>query len=465
MQSLKAAALYFVLVFAVGFALGPIRVLWAVPRFGERTAELMEAPLMLVAIVVAARWIAARFVEPKSSTRLLAVGFLALGLLLAVELTMVLALRGLTLEEYVRSRDPVAGGVYLALLLLFALMPRILRARLLTGWILPLFILSTPARADDDFGVNVEFYRDAHEQAEMMAAAGIRWVRIDLAWSAAETEPGRYDFRIWDRFLDSFEPLGIRVLFILDYGNENYDGGFPPSTEAGRAAFASFAGAASRHFRGRAAWEIWNEPNLPEYWAGSPDPSAYVALARAAAAEIRRGDPEAWILGPSLGGDRFDLPYLESTFALGLLDVVDAVSVHPYGASHPEAATDFYADVRGLIARYAPGRTVPVVVSEWGYRVEGLGPEGQADFLLRALEVNRRAGIPLTIWFNWQEPINPWHSFGLIDVRGRPKPAYRALRGRIRGEDRLTSQQTVEQLGRHRAPQLRAGFDDTRDIR
>jgi len=295
--------------------------------------------------------------------------------------------------------------------------------------ILAMALLARPARADDDLGVNVEFYRDAHEQAESIAAAGIRWVRIDLAWSASETEPGRYDFRIWDRFLESFEPLGIRVLFILDYGNDLYENGFPPSTEAGRAAFAAFTGAAARHFRGRAAWEIWNEPNLPQYWAGSPDPEAYVALARAAAAEMRRADPDAWILGPSLGGDRFDLPYLEATFAHGLLDVVDAVSVHPYGASHPEAAADFYTDVRALIRRHAPRRTVPIVVSEWGYRVEGLGPEGQADFLLRALAVNRREGIPLTIWYNWQEPINPWHSFGLLDVRGEPKPAYRALLG------------------------------------
>ena len=123
MQILKSAALYFVVVFGVGFTLGPIRVLWAVPQFGERTAELMEAPLMLVAIVLAARWIARRFVEPKSSSRLLAVGFLALALLVSIEWTMVLSLRGLTLEEYVRSRDPLAGGVYLVLLLLFALMP------------------------------------------------------------------------------------------------------------------------------------------------------------------------------------------------------------------------------------------------------------------------------------------------------------------------------------------------------
>src|SRR3990172_12425278 len=189
--------------------------------------------------------------------------------------------------------------------------------------------LATPARADDDFGVNIEFYRSAHGQADAVAAAGIRWVRIDLAWSASETEPGRYDFRRWDRFVESFEPLGIRVLFILDYGNDLYEEGFPPSTDVGRAAFASFAGASARHFRGRAAWEIWNEPTLPQYWAGSPDPAAYVALARAAAGEIRGGDPEGGTLGPALGGALFGPPSPETTFALGLFDGVDAVSVHP----------------------------------------------------------------------------------------------------------------------------------------
>jgi hypothetical protein len=295
------------------------------------------------------------------------------------------------------------------------------------GFVLALEITAGPAMGDDALGVNIEFYGNAHEQAAMMAAAGIRWVRIDLAWSAAEPVPGQYDFRIWERFLDAFELHDIEVLFVLDYGNELYEGGFPPSTDAGRAAFASFAGEAARRFRGRAAWEIWNEPNLPEYWAGAPDAAAYVALARAAAGEIRRSDQRAWVLGPSLGGHRFDLEYLEATFAAGLLDVVDAVSVHPYGASHPEAVEEFYAEVRRLMAGHAPGRTVPIVVSEWGYRVEGLTAEGQADFLLRAIAVNRRAGIPLTIWYNWQEPITPWHSFGLLDVRGKPKPAYRAL--------------------------------------
>ncbi|HJS75344.1 MAG TPA: hypothetical protein VJ921_13725, partial [Vicinamibacteria bacterium] len=123
MRVLKSGLLYFALVFAAGFALGPVRVLWAVPRFGERTAELMEAPLMLAVVALTGRWIARRFEEPKTSARLLAVGLVALAMLLAAELTMVLSLRGLSVSEYVRSRDPVGGAVYVALLLLFALMP------------------------------------------------------------------------------------------------------------------------------------------------------------------------------------------------------------------------------------------------------------------------------------------------------------------------------------------------------
>jgi hypothetical protein len=281
------------------------------------------------------------------------------------------------------------------------------------------------ATGADDLGVSATFYGRAYEQADLMAAAGIRWVRLDSAWSSAETTRGRYDFAHLDRFVEAFEPRGIRTLLILDYGNTLHEDGFPPSTQAGRDAFSAYAAAAARHFRGRVAWEIWNEPNLPRYWAGAPDPVAYAALARAAAAAIRREDPLAWILGPGLGGGSFDMTFLEGAFQAGLLDVVDAVSLHPYGAANPEAAAPFYGDVRALMASH--GRTLPLVVTEWGYSTDGVGTEGQADYLRRCLAVNRAAGIPLTVWYNWQEPVIPWHSFGLLDLRGRPKPAYRML--------------------------------------
>ncbi len=120
--AVKAGISYFGMVFGAGFVFGFIRVLWVVPRVGTMWAELMETPLMLVVIVLAARWTVKRF-ELSSRAALVTVGVLALGLLLFAELTLVLGLRGMSLQEYIASRDPVSGIVYLVMLLVFALMP------------------------------------------------------------------------------------------------------------------------------------------------------------------------------------------------------------------------------------------------------------------------------------------------------------------------------------------------------
>ena len=122
-EILAAGALYFALVFGAGFVVGFARVLWLVPHVGERTAELLEAPIMLVVTIVAARWVVRRRAVPPAATIRLGVGLLALALMLGVELTFVLGLRGLTLHEYLAARDPLAGGVYVTMLAIFVLMP------------------------------------------------------------------------------------------------------------------------------------------------------------------------------------------------------------------------------------------------------------------------------------------------------------------------------------------------------
>jgi hypothetical protein len=129
---LKFSAIYFALVFGAGFALGPIRVLWLVPRVGERLAELIEAPIMLAVVVFAARWIVRRLGPDTTPSDGVIVGSVALGLLLSCESGVVLWLRGLNIAEYVASRDPVAGAVYLVLLALFAVMPLVV-AHVLRG--------------------------------------------------------------------------------------------------------------------------------------------------------------------------------------------------------------------------------------------------------------------------------------------------------------------------------------------
>ncbi len=127
-QPLRAGILYFLLVFGAGFLLGTIRVLLLLPLLDERTAELLEMPLMLVVIYFAARFILRRH-PGLDKAGAVAAGLTAFVLLLAVEFTLVLALRGMTIADYYDSRDPVALGAYLVSLLLFAAMPRLLLRR------------------------------------------------------------------------------------------------------------------------------------------------------------------------------------------------------------------------------------------------------------------------------------------------------------------------------------------------
>ena len=129
MQILKAGLLYFALVFGAGFVLGVLRVMWVVPRFGTRMAELMETPIMLVVTILAARWIVRRLaMEPKPSCRL-GMGCVGLGLMLIAEFTLVLWLRGLSISEYLASPDPVSGTVYYVMLGVFCIMPLLVAPR------------------------------------------------------------------------------------------------------------------------------------------------------------------------------------------------------------------------------------------------------------------------------------------------------------------------------------------------
>jgi len=129
MKVLKAGILYFALVFGAGFVLGPIRILWVVPQVGMRMAELLEMPIMLVVIIASARWLVTWLAVPPTRPSRLAMGFIALGLLLTAELAFVGPIQGYSITEYIATRDPVSGTVFCVMLGVFALMPLLLTRR------------------------------------------------------------------------------------------------------------------------------------------------------------------------------------------------------------------------------------------------------------------------------------------------------------------------------------------------
>lgn len=125
MKVAAAAVIYFIIVFGVGFLLGPVRVLVLEPRIGRLAATLVETPFLIAAMVLAARWVPRRIQLNREARSLLAVGFGALALQQVADYLVGLKLRGMSAAEQLEKFTTPEGLLYAGLLLLFALMPLI----------------------------------------------------------------------------------------------------------------------------------------------------------------------------------------------------------------------------------------------------------------------------------------------------------------------------------------------------
>jgi len=119
---IRAAALYFSLVFTAGFVLGTLRELVLKPHLHDTMAELLEMPVMIVVIYFSAGFIVRRY-RPTGSAAL-AAGVLAVLLLLAAESCLVVAIRDTTPWDYYLSRPAAPVFAYGASLVFMALAPR-----------------------------------------------------------------------------------------------------------------------------------------------------------------------------------------------------------------------------------------------------------------------------------------------------------------------------------------------------
>lgn len=300
-------------------------------------------------------------------------------------------------------------------------------------------------------GVNIHFNRGHETDLDLIAAAGIKVVRMDLGWAGIERQRGEYDWSAYDELTANLEKRGLQPLYILDYSNPLYeetvvsrnpvtgreqrDTASPQRPES-VAAFARWAAAAAERYRGRRViWEIWNEPNI-SFWKPKPDVTQYNTLALATCRAIRAVDPRATIIGPATS--EIPLKFLEEHFACGILEYLDGVSVHPYRsyAKPPETAAEEYAKLRELIARYAPPgkKDLPILSGEWGYasHTRGVSLDTQAAFAARQQLANLLAGVPLSVWYDWKndgpDPDEREHNFGLVNLDLSPKPAYQAIK-------------------------------------
>jgi polysaccharide biosynthesis protein PslG len=193
-------------------------------------------------------------------------------------------------------------------------------------------------------------------------AAGGSFVRTDFRMNSVQpTSSQSFDWSDLDTKVAAASAQGLQVLGILDYSPQwnAHPGcivGSPNQcAPADPTAFANYAAAAAAHFPQVIYWEIWNEPNLSQFWSPSPSPTDYVIMLNGAYSAIKAVTPNDVVIAGALsrasdiaGVEIAPTTFVTSMYANGAQ--FDILSLHPYtypfspdtansGNGWPEVAT------------------------------------------------------------------------------------------------------------------------------
>jgi hypothetical protein len=120
---LLGSVIYFALVFAVGLAFGPFRVLLLEPIVGPFWAVLVEAPFLVLAMIVAGYYAPRWAGVPGKLSVLALLGGVALCLQQLADYLVGSLIRDMSVEEQFAQWQTPSGWVYAMSLVLFVIMP------------------------------------------------------------------------------------------------------------------------------------------------------------------------------------------------------------------------------------------------------------------------------------------------------------------------------------------------------
>lgn len=306
---------------------------------------------------------------------------------------------------------------------------------------------------------------DLDAQAAAMKADGVQSWRIEFSWDLIERQPGAFDWSADDRKVLAAARAGMDVLGLALRAPAWANGGsmdpFVPPRDP--ATFATFLKALIARYgpsgslwsehpevpaRPIRAWEIWNEPNLIDYFHVKHFVHPYARLLRASYAAVKQADPHATVLMASMANYSWrDLNRLLR--AKGPRLRFDAAGAHPF-SGRPSNMLKIVRLNRQVLNRHGY-RRVPLWLTEltWSSAKGKKQPltqnwetteSGQARRLRSAygllLRNRRKLRLQRVFWYTWAtvdrnspnsfdySGLNQWQANGTF----RAKPALGAFR-------------------------------------
>lgn len=316
--------------------------------------------------------------------------------------------------------------------------------------------------ADDLFG-RQGAYRD--KALAQQRAAGVQVLRVTFDWSLMEFAPNSFDFSWYDRYVLDAAQQRITLLPVLVKAPEFYSKkpgtrfAYQPRENADMARWAALLverygpngtlwqanpGVTPRPIR---AWQIWNEPNLKQYWYPKPNASQYRSLLRTVGVAIKGRDPKAEIVTAGLpdsrqGGAIRLAPYLKALYKGGGSSAFNTLAINSYATS-PKSLVKLMNTTRKLVNR-SGGRSDKLRITEVGWCDSGVrsqfcvGSKRQAKYIGSSVSLMKKKksawklrGFVLFSWRDGRPYIKGkdfWGNHtGLLTITGKKKPAFNAF--------------------------------------
>ena len=323
-------------------------------------------------------------------------------------------------------------------------------------------------------------WQDRNRAFALSKASGVSWMRQQVRWQDLGDVSGAIYWGELDKIVDDASRANVKLLLSVvrapSWATADGQNGMPSRDHFGT--FANFMGEMAKRYKGRAqAYEIWNEENLAHENAGRvASASYYMDMLVQASQAIKASDPSAIVVsgGPSATEtNRSDIAISDVTFARQMFadprfrDAVDAIGVHPGGASNPPdtmwpdnagpgpnfvTSREFYfrrvEDIHQAMLDNGLGDR-QIWITEFGWATPNNTPgyefgnqisqQKQAEYITRAFQIARRDYAPWVgaafLWqFNfavsWRAAGNEQHeqaSYGVLNGDWSPRPSYYAI--------------------------------------
>lgn len=316
-------------------------------------------------------------------------------------------------------------------------------------------------------------YRARH--LGIMRGLGVRIVRQHFDWSTIERSPGRFDLTFHDRFVLAAAQAGIRVLPILHYSPRFHSraprrgarlGAYPPRRYT---TFGRFAAVLARRYGPSGSlwaenpgvrkvpirsWQVWNEPNLTQYWQPRPSAREYVRLLEVGSKALKGVDRRAEVVTAGLPNSllRNAVPltrYLEGMYRTrGAKKGFDTLAINSYARNDRELIR-LLTGVRRIMNRHGDRRT-RIWVTEIGWATQGprsrfnVGMRGQASRIKRSVRAiaryRKRLRLRGFVYYSLRDrrPYPPLYGqqwglhTGLLTLGASPKPGFNVFKRAVR---------------------------------